>query len=119
MGGFGHPPNLDAVLWFAREIFPLVLEEEPEMVWHIVGGNPPEEVQALASERIQVHGYIPDEELNALYRQVRLVVAPLRYGAGVKGKVVECIYHQCPLLTTAAGVEGLPQEGYEFAVAEV
>ncbi len=118
VGGFGHPPNLDAVLWFAREIFPLVLEEEPEMVWHIVGGNPPEEVQALASERIQVHGYIPDEELNALYRQVRLVVAPLRYGAGVKGKVVECIYHQCPLLTTTVGVEGLPQEGYEFAVAE-
>lgn len=118
VGGFGHPPNLDAVLWFAREIFPLVLKEEPEMVWHIVGGNPPESVRALAGEHIRVHGYLSEEELNALYQRVRLAIAPLRYGAGVKGKVVEGIYQQCPLLTTAAGVEGLPDDGYEFAVAE-
>lgn len=117
VGGFGHPPNLDAVLWFAEEIFPLVLAEEPQMVWHIVGAAPPEAVRSLAGEHIQVHGYISEEALNLLYRQVRLVVAPLRYGAGVKGKVVECLYHQCPLLTTVAGVEGLPDDGYEFAVA--
>lgn len=117
VGGFGHPPNLDAVLWFAQEIFPLVLKEEPQMVWHIVGVAPPEPVRVLAGEHIRVHGYISDEELDALYRQVRLVVAPLRYGAGVKGKIVECIYQQCPLLTTAAGVEGLPDDGYEFAIA--
>lgn len=110
VGGFGHHPNVDCVLWFGREVFPRILEREPEIVWHIVGNKPPEEIQTLAGEHIVIHGFVPDEELEALYRRCRMAVVPLRYGAGVKGKVVEACYYQIPLVTTTIGAEGLSME---------
>ena len=110
VGGFGHHPNVDGVMWFAKEIFPKILEREPEIVWHVVGNKPTEEIQALAGEHIIIHGFVPDEELEALYRSCRIAVVPLRYGAGVKGKVVEACYYQIPLVTTPVGAEGLSLE---------
>lgn len=110
VGGFGHPPNVDAVLWFAREVFPRILERYPDIRWHVVGGNPPLEVQQLASEHILIEGFLPDESLEKLYRECRMSVVPLRFGAGVKGKVVEAAYYQIPLLTTSIGAEGLSRE---------
>ena len=107
VGGFKHAPNIDAVLWFAKEVFPQLLERYPELVWHIVGSSAPEEVKALASEHIVLEGFVTDEELGELYRRCRLVVVPLRYGAGVKGKIVESAYYQIPVVTTAIGGEGL------------
>lgn len=110
VGGFAHPPNTDAVLWFAKEVYPKVLERYPDMRWHVVGGNPPLEVQDLASEHILIEGFLPDGELEKRYRSCRMSVVPLRYGAGVKGKVVEAAYYQIPLLTTSIGAEGLSRE---------
>lgn len=107
VGGFNHTPNIDAVLWFAKEVFPKVLNKYPEIVWHIVGSNAPEEIQQLASEHIVLEGFVSDEQLEKLYRNCRLDVVPLRYGAGVKGKVVEAGYYQIPLVTTSIGGEGL------------
>lgn len=107
VGGFGHPPNIDAVLWFGKEVFPKVIEKCPEIKWHVVGGKVPEEVQALASNNIIIHGFLSDEELHKLYHQCRMAVVPLRVGAGVKGKVVEAAYYQIPLITTTIGAEGL------------
>lgn len=107
VGGFKHAPNIDAVLWFAKEIFPQLLQKYPELVWHIVGSSAPEEIKALASEHIVLEGFVTDEELGELYRKCRLVVVPLRYGAGVKGKIVESAYYQIPVVTTAIGGEGL------------
>ena len=107
VGGFKHAPNIDAVLWFAKEIFPQLLKKYPELVWHIVGSSAPEEVKALASDHIVLEGFVTDEELGELYRKCRLVVVPLRYGAGVKGKIVESAYYQIPVVTTAIGGEGL------------
>lgn len=107
VGGFNHTPNVDAVLWFAKEVFPKVLEKYPDIVWHIVGSNAPKEVKELASEHIVLEGFVPDEQLEVLYRECRLDVVPLRYGAGVKGKVVEAGYYQIPLVTTSIGGEGL------------
>lgn len=107
VGGFGHPPNIDAVLWFGREVFPLVLKKYPEMKWHVVGGSVPEEVKALAGKNILIEGFQPDEVLHEMYRTCRLAVVPLRVGAGVKGKVVEAAYYQIPLVTTSIGAEGL------------
>ncbi len=107
VGGFGHPPNIDAVLWFAKEVYPKILEKYPNMKWHIVGGKVPLEVQELASDNIIVEGFLPDEDLEHLYRTCRMAVVPLRYGAGVKGKVVESAYFQIPLVTTSIGAEGL------------
>ena len=108
VGGFGHPPNIDAVLWFGKEIFPQILEKYPNIIWRIVGANPPEEIRTLANENIKLLGFVSDEELKNLYHTSRLVVIPLRYGAGVKGKVVESLYYCCPFITTPVGAEGIP-----------
>lgn len=110
VGGFGHPPNTDAVLWFAEEIFPQILTKYPDIKWYIVGSKPPKEVEALASQNIIVTGFLTDEALDKLYNECRLVVVPLRYGAGVKGKVIEAAYYQIPIVTTQIGAEGIPQE---------
>ncbi len=118
VGGFGHPPNIDAVLWFGREVFPRILEEYPDMKWHVVGGKVPEEVQKLASENILIEGFLPDEKLHGLYHQCRMAVVPLRVGAGVKGKVVEAAYFQIPLVTTTIGAEGLDDSMGNMAVED-
>lgn len=107
VGGFGHPPNIDAVLWFAKEIFPQILAVYPDIVWHIVGSRATQEIESFASKNIIIEGFVSDEELETLYRKCRLAVVPLRYGAGVKGKVVEASYYQIPLVTTSIGGEGL------------
>ena len=116
VGGFAHPPNADAVLWFAREVYPHVRRKmeasgavPPEFI--VVGSKVTEEIQALEQpgNGIVVKGFVPEEELSRLYGECRVVVVPLRYGAGVKGKVVEAIYYGAPIVTTAIGAEGIPQ----------
>ena len=108
VGGFNHPPNVDAARWLVTEILPLVNASCTDVHVHLVGSNPGEQVQALASAQVTVHGYLSDEKLAALYRQVGLAVVPLRYGAGVKGKVIEAVQHNVPLVTTFVGAEGIP-----------
>jgi GT2 family glycosyltransferase len=117
VGGFGHPPNIDAVLWFANEIFPHILISYPDIIWYIVGSKPPQEIMNLQSNNIVIKGFVSDEELHSLYQSCRLVVVPLRYGAGVKGKVIESIYEQCPLITTPVGAEGISTLEGVFVVA--
>ena len=109
VGGFAHPPNADAVLWFAREVFPLI-REKLFVNFYIVGSKVTEEIKALEQpgNGIVVKGFVSEEELSELYRTCRLVVVPLRYGAGVKGKVVEAIYNGAPIVTTSVGSEGIP-----------
>lgn len=118
VGGFNHPPNIDAVLWFAKNIFPQVLNRYPEIRWYIVGSNPTEEVLALADDHIIVTGFVSDERLKEYYQICRLAVVPLRYGAGVKGKVIESIHEQCPLVTTSVGAEGISTAEHVFEIAE-
>lgn len=107
VGGFGHPPNVDAVTWFATEVFPKVLERMPNMKWHVIGGKVPDSIKALNSDNIIIEGFMPDEGLHKLYNTCKMAVVPLRYGAGVKGKVVESAYFQIPLVTTSIGAEGI------------
>ncbi len=118
VGGFNHHPNVDAVLWFAKEIFPVILQSYPDIIWHVVGGHLTKEIQDLASEHIIIHGFISDEELEQLYRSCRIAVVPLRYGAGVKGKVIEANYYQIPLVTTPIGAEGISMEEESMVVEE-
>jgi len=118
VGGFGHPPNIDAVLWFGKEVFPKILEKYPDMKWYVVGSKVTPEIQALASENVIIKGFVPDEELDAMYRECRMAVVPLRVGAGVKGKVVEAAYYQIPLITTTIGAEGLSTEEGAFLVED-
>lgn len=118
VGGFGHPPNIDAVLWFGKEIFPKILEKHPDVKWYVVGSKVTPEIQALASENIIIKGFVADEDLDRMYRECRMAVVPLRVGAGVKGKVVEAAYYQIPLVTTTIGGEGLSTEEGAFLMED-
>lgn len=108
VGGFAHPPNADAVLWFAKEIYPLIRATE-EIPFYVVGSKVTEEIKALErpGDGICIKGFVSDEELAELYKTCRIVVVPLRYGAGVKGKVIEALYYGAPIVTTSIGAEGI------------
>lgn len=117
IGGFEHLPNCDAVQWMVRDVLPLVHHRRPGTVLHVVGSNPTPEVLALASDTVQVHGWMPD--LVPLHQRCRLSVAPLRFGAGVKGKVGECLAAGLPTVCTPVAVEGMRLvDGEQVLVAE-
>ena len=105
IGGYQHPPNVDGALFFAREILPLVQEQLPDVRFHVVGSNPPAELLALQGESIMVTGFVPD--LGPLLDRMRLSVAPLRYGAGIKGKIGTSLSHGLPCVATPLAVEGM------------
>ncbi len=129
IGGFAHRPNVDAVLWFTQEIYPrmqaLLGEEASQIPFYIAGSRAPGEITALDGTDgagnpgpIVVKGFVSDTELQALYDTCRLVVCPLRFGAGVKGKVIEAIYNGIPMVTTSIGAEGIPDVRSVVAVAD-
>jgi GT2 family glycosyltransferase len=118
VAGFNHSPNVDALCWFVQEILPLVAAACPDIKLNVVGSNTPASVKNLASKHVVIHGYLTDEELVMQYRRTRMVAVPLRFGAGVKGKVLEALQHGVPLVTTAIGAEGLPEPSVVFNVKE-
>lgn len=120
VGGFSHPPNADGVLWFAREIFPLIREKLGKVNFYVVGSKVTREIEELEQpgNGIIIKGFVSDEELARLYGAVRMVVVPLRYGAGVKGKVVEAVYHGAPVVTTTVGAEGIPGADRALCIAD-
>jgi GT2 family glycosyltransferase/SAM-dependent methyltransferase len=105
VGSFDHLPNRDAVAWMARDVLPLVHRRHPGTVLHVVGNKPSPHVLELASETIEVHGWVAD--LVPVHQRCRLSVAPLRYGAGVKGKVGESMAAGLPTVCTPVAVEGM------------
>ncbi len=107
VGGFTHTPNVDAMQWFCREIFPLIVRQQGQVKLHIVGSKPPPAIEQLASEQIIVHGFVSDEQLIRFYADCGVCVVPLRFGAGVKGKVIEAMYYGIPIVSTSIGLEGL------------
>ena len=118
VGGFLHSPNVDAVLWFANYIFPKVLEKFPDIIWFIVGDKPTLEIKNLASKNIQILGGISDDSLKDLYQKSRISIAPLRFGAGIKGKIIEALYYQIPIVTTSIGGEGLDNSTKAFIIED-
>lgn len=106
VGGFRHPPNVDAVRWFVDEIWPRVLERRPDATFHCIGGDVPAPIAALAGRPgVRIHGHVPD--LAPWLEGCRVAVAPLRYGAGVKGKVNQPMAHGLPVVATHCAVEGM------------
>lgn len=117
VGGFQHPPNTDAVLWFAGEVLPIVRSELPEVRFHVIGSKVPDAVRALAGCAVEVHGFVPD--LDPWMDGCRISVAPLRYGAGVKGKVNMAMSCGLPVVSTSVGIEGMHvEDGREVLVAD-
>jgi glycosyltransferase involved in cell wall biosynthesis len=105
IGGFWHKPNEDAVRYFVDQILPLVVEAIPDIVFYIVGSNMPRFIKAMHSEHIEPLGYIADVE--PYFSSCRVFVAPLRYGAGMKGKIGQSIAYGLPVVTTTIGAEGM------------
>lgn len=104
IGNLAHRPNSDGVLFFLREVYPLIKQALPGVELDIIGDNPAE-ILAHAGEAVRVRGYVPDVE--PFWQTRRVFVAPLRYGAGVKGKIGEALAHGLPVVTTPVGAEGM------------
>ncbi|MGH2863842.1 MAG: glycosyltransferase [Solirubrobacteraceae bacterium] len=105
VGGFEHIPNVDAAIRLVKEVMPAVRDKLGDVQVTIVGSNAPPEVKALASPSVDVAGWVKD--LRPLLEQARMLAAPLWYGAGLKGKVTQCLAVGLPVVTTSIGAEGL------------
>jgi len=105
IGSYAHEPNIDAALWLAKEIMPLVWNTDPNIKLILLGSKPTPEVLALKSERIDVPGFIHDVE--PYFINSRVFVAPLRYGAGMKGKIGQSLEYGLPIVSTHIGIEGM------------
>ncbi len=104
--GGRHAPNKDAVLWFLTEIYPDIYRER-KIPFYLIGADYSWIVSGDETGIFNM-GHVSEEELVELYHKVRMVVVPLRYGAGIKGKVVDAMYHKVPIVSTSVGIEGIP-----------
>ena len=107
VAGFGHAPNVDAARWLVQDILPELQCSHPALRLSLVGANPTAEVLALASASVTVTGFVSEARLQELYAAARVVLVPLRFGAGVKGKVVEAMQIGVPVVTTSIGLQGM------------
>lgn len=118
VGNFVHTPNVDGILWFCKEIFPEISALLPDVILNIVGGNTPAEILNLKSPKVNVTGFVTEKELESYYSKAKIIIAPLRFGAGVKGKIIEAIAYGIPVVTTKIGVEGIPDCDGTICVAD-
>jgi glycosyltransferase involved in cell wall biosynthesis len=105
VGGYLHKPNIDAVEYFLADIWPRVLARLPGATFSIVGADMPASFSRFASSSVRPVGYVKD--IDAFLSTVRLTVAPLRYGAGVKGKIGSSLANGVPCVATPMAVEGM------------
>ncbi len=114
IGGFLHQPNEDAVFFFVREIFPRIKASIPDMKFFVVGSDPSPPLRALNSADIVVTGYVKD--VTSYFANCRVFVSPLRYGAGMKGKIGQSMAYGLPVVTTHIGAEGMELVNGENAI---
>lgn len=105
LGGYRHDPNVDAAIFLAQEVWPLVRAQLPGARLTFAGAHPPEAVFALAADDIIVTGQVPD--LGPYFDEARVFAAGIRYGAGVKGKVATAMSHGVPVVATTIAAEGM------------
>jgi len=106
LGDLSYPPNHDGVLFFAREVVPLIRKAEPGATWHVLGRSTPELTAALAGHPgVVTTGYVPDVRPHVA--QAEVVVVPLRAGGGTRLKILEALAMGRPVVSTAIGAEGL------------
>jgi GT2 family glycosyltransferase len=104
VGGFQHTPNVDAILYFCNEIWPLVRKKLASVKLYIIGSNMPDSIIQLEIPGVCPVGFV--EDLSDYFDSSRLSVAPLRYGAGLKGKVGASLAYGLPCVATSTAVEG-------------
>ena len=117
VGGYRHTPNVSAALFAAHEVMPLVWRSQPASRLILAGSFPPEELRSLRSERILVPGWL--EDLSSVYQTAAVSIAPLQFGAGVKGKVGEAMALGIPVVATPIAVDGMhTSDGLNVLVAD-
>lgn len=117
VGNFRHRPNADAVHFYACEVLPRVRESLPTVELLLIGDNAPREFAEYESAGVRVLGYVPDIE--PVFARARVSVAPLRFGAGINGKIGEALAHGLPVITTNIGAAGLAlRDGEEALIAD-
>ena len=104
VGSWRHPPNRDAIEWLAADIAPRIALADPSITVHVVGSDVPTDGRWTGSQNLVFHGWVPS--LDELASSVRVNLAPLRAGAGLKGKVGDSLARGLPTVTTAIGAEG-------------
>jgi len=108
IGNYTHAPNVDAAIYLARTIFPLMTQAVRGLRLLLVGNEPPPAVLALGSDSICVTGHVA--HLEPFLQRARVFVAPLRFGSGIKGKILQSMAYGLPTVTTPIGAEGLGLE---------
>ncbi|NET43635.1 tetratricopeptide repeat protein [Okeania sp. SIO2B3] len=115
IGGFQHPPNVDAVLYFVRDVFPLIKQKVNDIKFFVIGSNAPEEIVNLSSDDVIITGHIPD--ISEYFNSCKISVAPLRYGAGIKGKILTSFSYGLPVVATSIAAEGMGiKDGYDVLI---
>jgi GT2 family glycosyltransferase len=117
VGNLAHRPNADAVHFLMREIYLLLMQALPEVKLYIVGDNVSADIRAYESDNVKITGYVPDIE--EFFQSARVFIAPLRFGAGVKGKIGDAMSHGLPVVTTVIGAEGFGlKDGSDVLIAD-
>ena len=117
LGSYGHPPNVEAVEWFTEAVLPLVLDQRPSDVFHIYGSAMGANIRALEGANVAAHGFA--EDLRDVYDRHRVFIAPLRSGAGIKGKVLGALARGVPCVLSPVAAEGTGlRSGYDCLIAE-
>jgi glycosyltransferase involved in cell wall biosynthesis len=117
IGNLAHRPNVDGLIFFMNEVYPRLRQRLPQIQLDIIGDFPPTEISAFNSEDVRVRGYVPNTE--PYLRSRRVFIAPLRFGAGIKGKIGEAMSYGIPVVTTSIGAEGFGvTDGVELMIAD-
>ncbi len=117
IGGFRHPPNADAVLWYASDVLPQVRAALPGVKTYVIGADVPSSIRALEADDFVVSGYVPD--VGPYFTSCRVSISPLRYGAGVKGKINLAMSYGVPVVATTPSVEGMfLEDGRDALIAD-
>lgn len=117
IGGYQHTPNVEAVLYFTREILPVLRRRIPDLRFLVIGSRPPAEIQALACDHIRILGF--QKDITPYFNNSRVMVAPLRFGAGIKGKLGTSFSYGLPVVATSIAAEGMYLEhGRDVLIAD-
>lgn len=116
-GNMDYAPNVDAVGYFVKDIFPSIASKFPNVKFIIAGQRPVKQVLDLKAKNIEITGFIPD--LKVMYQQAAIVVSPLRFGAGTQNKVLEAMAMGIPVVSGNIGFEGLEIKNGEGVFLEI
>ena len=119
VGNFLYYPNIDAALYFCKDIFPLILREVPNARLFIVGNSPPPEIQALGAQnksKVVITGYV--YSLYPFYKSAKVVICPLRIGGGIKVKILEAVRAGKAIVSTSVGAQGLNIENQLLCISD-